>query len=148
MDSKQVACQLPEASVGSTFSVGMRTVRGARPWPRSPPCEPARGPVHFPTADTKRTSSRLRGNGDGGSLGLEVAAGYGAVTGNPEDSDVTPQGPLVSAGLRWRVARSRGAGPVVQPGGAEAPQVYSARIDHRPEAHLAGPFPGMARFMR
>lgn len=49
----------------------------------------------------------LRGNGDGGSIGLEVSAGYGSVVGNPEDETVTLQGPLVSAGVRWRGARGR-----------------------------------------
>ena len=44
----------------------------------------------------------LRGNGDAGSVGLEVAAGYGALTGDPDEELVQLYGPLVSAGARWR----------------------------------------------
>jgi hypothetical protein len=44
----------------------------------------------------------LRGNGDKGSLGLEVGAGYGSLTGEPNNESVTLAGPLVSVGARWR----------------------------------------------
>ena len=47
----------------------------------------------------------LQGNGDAGSLGLEVAAGYGEVVGTPGQSSVYLNGPLVSAGARWRFGR-------------------------------------------
>jgi hypothetical protein len=45
----------------------------------------------------------LRGNGDSGSLGIEVAAGYGSLTGRPDDQYVSLYGPLVSAAMRWRL---------------------------------------------
>jgi hypothetical protein len=47
----------------------------------------------------------LHGNGDAGSLGLEVAAGYGEVVGSPNQSTIYLNGPLVSAGARWRFGR-------------------------------------------
>ena len=46
----------------------------------------------------------VRGNGGSGSVGLEVAAGYGQVAGDPGDEYVALYGPLVSAGVRWRGA--------------------------------------------
>lgn len=46
----------------------------------------------------------IRGNGDRGSLGASVAAGYGYMEGNPqEDRNVELAGPLLSLGLRWRL---------------------------------------------
>lgn len=45
----------------------------------------------------------LRGNGGTGSVGLEVAAGGGQLNGNPDDTSVSLYGPLVSAGVRWRL---------------------------------------------
>jgi len=47
----------------------------------------------------------LHGTGDAGSLGLEVAAGYGEVVGSPNQSTIYLNGPLVSAGARWRFGR-------------------------------------------
>lgn len=47
-------------------------------------------------------STWLRGNGDRGSLGLQVGAGYGQVAGAPDDEPVTLAGPLVSVGGRAR----------------------------------------------
>ncbi|MDP6934194.1 MAG: hypothetical protein QGG40_14815 [Myxococcota bacterium] len=44
----------------------------------------------------------LRGNGDKGSLGLEVAAGYGMIEASPNDENVELYGPLVSLGARHR----------------------------------------------
>lgn len=44
----------------------------------------------------------LRGNGDRGSLGLQVGVGYGDVTGSPDDEYVSLAGPLVSVGGRAR----------------------------------------------
>jgi hypothetical protein len=46
--------------------------------------------------------SWLRGNGDRGSVGMEVAAGYGNVWGDPNETYVALYGPLVSFGLRTR----------------------------------------------
>ncbi len=47
-------------------------------------------------------STWLRGNGDKGSLGLQVAAGYGYIEGNPDDTYVVLNGPMVSVGGRYR----------------------------------------------
>ncbi len=47
-------------------------------------------------------STWLRGNGDKGSLGLQVAAGYGYLEGNPDDEYVVLSGPMVSVGGRYR----------------------------------------------
>jgi hypothetical protein len=47
-------------------------------------------------------STWLRGNGDRGSVGLQVGAGYGAVTGQADDEAVTLGGPMVSVGARYR----------------------------------------------
>lgn len=47
-------------------------------------------------------STWIRGNGDRGSLGLQVGAGYGQVTGAPDDQEVTLGGPLVSVGGKAR----------------------------------------------
>lgn len=47
-------------------------------------------------------STWLRGNGDKGSLGLQVAAGYGSIEGNPDDTYVVLSGPMVSVGGRYR----------------------------------------------
>ncbi len=47
-------------------------------------------------------STWLRGNGDKGSLGLQVAAGYGYLEGNPDDEHVVLSGPMVSVGGRYR----------------------------------------------
>jgi len=44
----------------------------------------------------------LRGNGDAESLGIEVAAGYGSLTGRPDDQYVQLYGPLVSVAGRYR----------------------------------------------
>lgn len=44
----------------------------------------------------------MRGNGDRGSIGLQVGAGYGMVTGQPGDRQVSLQGPMVSLGGRYR----------------------------------------------
>jgi len=44
----------------------------------------------------------LRGNGDAESLGIEVAAGYGSLTGRPDDQYVSLYGPLVSVAGRYR----------------------------------------------
>ncbi|MFH1466293.1 MAG: hypothetical protein ABIO70_18055 [Pseudomonadota bacterium] len=47
-------------------------------------------------------ASWIRGNGDKGSLGISVAAGYGQLAANPNDEWVELYGPLVSLGARWR----------------------------------------------
>jgi len=47
-------------------------------------------------------ASWIRGNGDEGSLGISVAAGYGQLSANPNDEWVDLYGPLVSLGARWR----------------------------------------------
>ncbi|MDP2316240.1 MAG: hypothetical protein Q8P41_25300 [Pseudomonadota bacterium] len=47
-------------------------------------------------------STWLRGNGDVGSVGLRVGAGYAAVLGNPTDEKVELYGPMVSVGARYR----------------------------------------------
>jgi len=47
-------------------------------------------------------ASWIRGNGDKGSLGISVAAGYGQLQANPNDEWVELYGPLVSLGARWR----------------------------------------------
>ncbi len=44
----------------------------------------------------------LRGNGDPGSVGLQIAAGYGYVEGNPDKKHVALSGPMVSVGGRFR----------------------------------------------
>jgi hypothetical protein len=47
-------------------------------------------------------STWLRGNGDKGSLALEVGAGFGELQGAPEDESISLYGPLVSVGAKWR----------------------------------------------
>jgi hypothetical protein len=47
-------------------------------------------------------STWLRGNGDAGSIGARVGAGYASVTGNPNDDRVSLYGPMVSVGGRYR----------------------------------------------
>ncbi|MFZ5476232.1 MAG: hypothetical protein ACOZNI_05600 [Myxococcota bacterium] len=47
-------------------------------------------------------SSWVRGNGDAGSLGLRVGAGYASLYGRPEDRTIQLYGPMVSVGGRWR----------------------------------------------
>lgn len=45
----------------------------------------------------------LRGNGDAGSFGVEVSAGYGSLTGRPDDERVSLYGPMVGVGGRLRL---------------------------------------------
>lgn len=47
-------------------------------------------------------SSWIKGNGDRGSLGLRVGAGYAEITGSPDDQAVSLYGPMVSVGARYR----------------------------------------------
>lgn len=47
-------------------------------------------------------SSWLKGNGDVGSVGLRVGAGYAGLSGRPNDSYVQIGGPMVSVGGRYR----------------------------------------------
>lgn len=47
-------------------------------------------------------SAWLRGNGDKGSIGLQVGAGYASIAGSPENQYVQLYGPMVSAGARYR----------------------------------------------
>jgi hypothetical protein len=56
---------------------------------------------------TGGVSTWIRGNGDRGSLALEVAAGYGEVVGSPNKRNISLGGPLVSAGVRWRFGVDR-----------------------------------------
>ena len=47
-------------------------------------------------------STWLRGNGDRGSVGVRVGAGYASLNGNPDDEFVELYGPMVSVGARYR----------------------------------------------
>lgn len=45
----------------------------------------------------------VKGNGDAGSLGLRVSAGYGWMGGEPDEDYINLNGPLLSFGMRWRI---------------------------------------------
>lgn len=47
-------------------------------------------------------STWVRGNGDKGSIGVQVGAGYGYIEGKPDDEYVVLNGPMVSIGGRYR----------------------------------------------
>lgn len=47
-------------------------------------------------------STWVRGNGDKGSIGVQVGAGYGFIEGQPDDEYVVLSGPMVSIGGRYR----------------------------------------------
>ena len=48
-------------------------------------------------------STWVHGAGDRGSVGVQAAAGYGRLCGQPDDKDVEIHGPRVSLGVRWRL---------------------------------------------
>lgn len=97
----------PRERTGSAFTLGSIALRGAVPVSDRVALI-LDGGIGWtgPTWITGGASTWLRGEGEAGSVGLEVSAGFGEVVGTEDQSDAPLYGPLLSAGARWRFGRS------------------------------------------